>query len=297
VLAIYQINIMLSRRFASYLAEGSISYLYYAQRLIEFPIGVFAVAVATASLPKLSEHASAGQLDALRETYRYSLRVVFFLLLPATAGLLALGEPLAAVLFQRGAFDHAMARETAVTLLGFAAGLVSAGGVRQTAPVFFALEDTRTPVVVSAVSLAVYIVAALSLYQRLATLGLALSVAAASTVNFGLLVVLLRRRLGSLGLIRIGGSVGRALLGSLLCGASAFGVARFGRWELGGGEALNYVVLVAAVGAGAAAYLATSVLLRSQEVREVAAALRRRRGRGAVSAGETPSEERSEDGR
>lgn len=281
-LAIYQINIILARRFASFLPVGSISYLYYSQRLIEFPLGVFAMAVATVSLPKLSGHASTGQLGELKQTYRYALRIVFFVLLPATAGLFALGEPLAAVLFQRGAFSHEMARQTAITLAGFAAGLVAAGGVRQTAPVFFALEDTRTPVIVSALSLLVYIGAALLLQERLQTLGLALAVAISSTVNFVLLAVLLRRRVGLLGFRALAGSVTRAALGAAVCGLAAWGMARLGHWP-DGATLLNTLILAAAVVAGSAAFVLVCVVLGSPEITELKTALRRRRARGKSS--------------
>lgn len=279
-LAIYQINIILARRFASYLPVGSISYLYYAQRLIEFPLGVFAMAVATVSLPKLSAHASTGQLGELKQTYRYALRIVFFLLLPATTGLLALGEPLSAVLFQRGAFDYEMARQTGITLAGFAAGLVAAGGVRQTAPVFFALEDTRTPVIVSALSLLVYVGAALALRQSLQTFGLALAVAISSSVNFVLLALLLRRRIGLLGFRALSKPVARATVGALACGLAAWATARLGHWPAGA-TLFNTAILGVAVLAGTGAFLLVCALLRSPEIAELQGALRRRRGRGA----------------
>ena len=106
---------MLARLLASFLAEGSISYVYYAQRLIEFPIGIFAVALATVSMPSLSSQATAGDIEDVKGTLAYALRLVFFVMLPATAGLAALGLPLTAMLFQRGRYTHAMARETAHT--------------------------------------------------------------------------------------------------------------------------------------------------------------------------------------
>ena len=135
-LAIYELNIIIARQFASYLAEGSISYLYYAARLIEFPMGMFAAAMATVAMPNLSSHAAAGEIDQVKQTYRYALRMVFFIILPATAGLVALALPLTSVLFQRGLFTHAMAAQTAHTLLGFLVGLWAGAGVRQTVPVF-----------------------------------------------------------------------------------------------------------------------------------------------------------------
>lgn len=277
-LAIYQINIILSRRFASFLPDGSISYLYYAQRLIEFPLGIFAVAIATVSMPNLSAHAKAGEMEKVKATYRFAQRIVVFILLPATAGLWALGEPLASVLFQRGAFTDEMARQTAITLAGFAVGLVAAGGVRQTAPVFFALEDTRTPVITSAVALVVFVLGALALYRPLGTLGLALAVALASSANFMLLVTLLRRRIGPLGLREILASSWRAAVASVACGLAAWGTSLMGRWEEGGRALINYPALLLAVAAGGVAYVIACRLLGSPELGELWQAMGRRRG-------------------
>ena len=144
--AVYQMNVVLARQFASFLPEGSISCLYYAQRLIEFPTGIFAAALATAAMPNLATHAAQGAFDHVAKTYVFALRLVVFVMLPATAGLIALARPLVSVLFQRGSFVPEMSEQTAITLVGFAVGLLAAGGSRQTTPVFFALQDTRTPV-------------------------------------------------------------------------------------------------------------------------------------------------------
>jgi putative peptidoglycan lipid II flippase len=280
-LAIYEINVIIGGQFASFLPEGSISYLYYAQRLIEFPMGVFVIALATVAMPNLSSHASAGDMDGLKETYRYALRMAFFVILPATAGLIALGLPLTSVLFQRGQFDHPMAARTAVTLFGFLAGLWAGAGVRQTVPVFYALQDTRTPVRAAAVSLVVYVVAAALMYRRLETLGLALAVACSSVVNFGWLVAVLRRRLGRLGLRAISTSTVRAGLAAGACGVVARLVATLGVWELGGAAARNYAVLLAAVAAGVATYALVAWVLRTPELPELVAAFRRRGSGGS----------------
>jgi putative peptidoglycan lipid II flippase len=276
-LAIYEINVVLARQFSSFLQEGSVSYLYYAQRLVEFPMGIFAVAMATVTMPSLSSRASAGDTEGLKETYRYALRVVFFIILPASAGLAALALPLTSVLFQRGQFSHPMAVQTALTLMGFLAGLWAGAGVKQTVPVFYAMQDTRTPVKVAAVALLAYSVTALLLFQRLGTLGLALAVSASSLINFTLLVLILRRRLGLLGLRKVTVSVLKAGLAAACCGAGAWAVARAGDWTLGGAAAKNYALLLAAVLAGVAIYLALCKLLRIRELGELARAFRSRR--------------------
>ena len=294
-LAIYEINAIIGGQFASFLSEGSISYLYYAQRLIEFPMGVFVVALATVAMPNLSSHASAGDIEGLKDTYRYALRMVLFIILPATAGLVALATPLTSVLFQRGQFDHSMASRTAVTLLGFLAGLWAGAGVRQTVPVFYALQDTRTPVKAAAVSLVVYVAAAALMYRRLETLGLALAVACSSVVNFGWLVAVLRNRLGRLGLRAVSASAIRAGLAAGACAVVARLVATVGAWELGGAAARNYGVLLAAVGAGLATYLVVAWVLRTPELPELVAAFRRRDRRG-IQDERTDGRERQEQG-
>lgn len=275
-LAIYQVNVVLSRQFASFLQEGAISFLYYAQRFIEFPIGIFATAMATVAMPRLSSQAAGGQLAALKQTYGFTLRLVLFVMLPATVGLCVLAEPVVSVLLQRGAFSQAMAQQTAWTLIGFSLGLCAAGGVRQTVPVFYSLQDTRTPVKVSAVALAVYALVAWIIYRPLGTLGLALAVSFSASVQFIVLLWLLRRRLGPLGLTRIATSAARSAAASAVCGAVAWAVARVGRWELGGTSWLNYLVVVLAIGVGGGVYVLGSALMGSPEVGELRAALRRR---------------------
>jgi putative peptidoglycan lipid II flippase len=276
-LAIYEINVILARQLASFLPEGSISYLYYSQRLIEFPMGIFAVAIATVAMPSLSSHATSGKIDRLKETYRYSLRMVFFIILPATAGLVALALPLTSVLFQRGRFTHEMALETATTLLGYLVGLWGGAGVKQTVPVFYALQDTKTPVKVAAVSLVVYVAAALSLFG-LGTAGLALAVSCASIVNFTILVLLLRRRLGLLGLRGVLASAVRAGVASVACGGVAWLVVRYwGNWSVGGADPINYISLLVAVMVGIVAYVAGAKLLGIPELGELIRAFRRRK--------------------
>ena len=279
-LAIYELNVILAGQFASFIGEGAISNLYYAARLVEFPMGIFAVAMATVAMPSLSSHAAAGATDKLKQTYRYALRVVFFIILPASVGLAALAVPITSVLFQRGRFTHEMAVETAMTLLGFLAGLWAGAGVRQTVPVFYAMQDTRTPVKVAAASLAVYGVAAALLFQPLSTLGLSLAVSCSSVVNFTLLLLLLRRRLGPLGLRRVASSVLRSAVAAAGCGAAAHMVSRQVDWSAGGRAPANYGLLLAAVLAGVLAYLLLCKLLRVRELDDLLGAFLRRRGRG-----------------
>ena len=104
-MAVAQVNIFVSNILASYLPQGSITYLYYSMRLIQFPIGIFGVAMGMAVLPALSEHAARGETDRLREDFSYALRLLFFITVPAMAGLIALRGPIVNLLFVRGRFD------------------------------------------------------------------------------------------------------------------------------------------------------------------------------------------------
>jgi len=194
--AVYQINLLLSTLLASYLPVGSISYLYYADRLVQFPVGVFGLAVSTAALPSLSRLAAAGEMDEFREVVRSAMRLSLFISLPATAGLIALAAPLITLLFARGAFGHDAVVATAGALMAYGAGLPAIALVRPLVGAFYALENTRLPVAVAMLCVAVNISLGFVLMQSLAHVGLALAVSASSFVNVGLLSFFLRRRLG-----------------------------------------------------------------------------------------------------
>ena len=279
-LAIYQINVILARQFASFLEAGAISAVYYAQRLIEFPNGIFAVAVATVAMPDMARHAAQGQADAIKSTLTYSVGIVLFIMLPASAGLVALSEPLTAVIFQRGRFTYDDTQRTALTLVGFAVGLFAYGTVRQVSQVFYALQDTRTPVKVSSISLAVFCLSAWFGHRAWATLGLALSVSLASFTNCTLLLWYLRRKLGGLGLRKLVSPVAKSLTASVLCAVAAHLVGRLGTWPLGGRSPLNVVVLAAAVGVGMLVYLGLCHVLRVEALEQLVEAFRQRKHGG-----------------
>jgi len=128
--AVYQINIVIGTILGSLLAEGSVTYLYFADRLVQFPLGVFAIAAATAILPSLSRQAAAEDFEALSDTFVHALKLVFFISIPAMVGLIVLREPIVALLFQRGEFDQSATRLTAQALLYYSLGLWAFSAVR-----------------------------------------------------------------------------------------------------------------------------------------------------------------------
>ncbi len=156
--AVYQLNVFIDTIFASFLPGGSVSYLYFADRLMEFPLGIFAVAMGVAALPSLSELASRGRKEELSETVSFAFRLVSFISVPALVGLIALKTPIINLLFQRGVFDEHATQMTARALLCYCVGLWAIAGVRTVVPAFYALQDTKTPLKIGLICLGANVV-------------------------------------------------------------------------------------------------------------------------------------------
>jgi len=256
---VYQVNLLVSTFLASWLPDGSVSYLYYADRLFELPLGIFAVSLGTASLPSLSRLAARREDAAFRETLTDALRMTTFVVLPATAGLLVLARPILAVLLQRGAFDATMVDATAQALVCYALALLPVAGVRVVAPAFYALHDTRTPVLAAFWSLWVNLAASLALMVPLKHAGLALATAVSSGFNLAYLLWHLNRKVGTLPLARARSSLGR-MLGATVGMAVAVALGSWwAPWERGG--LVAGASLAALVAGGGAFYLVLGRLL------------------------------------
>ncbi len=267
--AVYQLTVFINTVLASLLHSGSVSYLYYADRLIQFPLGIFAIAVSTAILPSLSRQAADGDTAALVGTMGFGLRLTMFIVLPAMVGLLVLARPLVVLLFGRGAFGPAEATATAGALIGYGSGLWAFAGVRSVVPAFYALKDTKTPVLVAAVCLLINVGASLALMGPLAHVGLAVATAVTGVCNLAGLLLLLRRRLGRLGGRAILASVQKVLLVSALMAGVCAAVAYLPDWGPAAGQWHRLARPLAAVLAGAAAYLLGARLLGLEELGDV----------------------------
>lgn len=194
--AVYQINILVGTLLASLLPAGSISYLYYADRLVQFPLGIFAQAAATAVLPSLSRQAADGDRNGMGETFGHAMGLVLFITIPAMVGLIVLREPLVALLFKRGAFTSEATRLTSDALLYYALGLWAFSAVRIVVSTFYAMKDTRTPVITATIAIVANILFGIALMGPMKHCGLALATSLSSMVNLGLLLFVLRKRLG-----------------------------------------------------------------------------------------------------
>ncbi len=273
---VYQVNTMLGRTFLSFSGEGAQSYIYYGQRLVEIPQGMFALAIAGASLPTLSDLRAKGDLPRIRELFGYSLRLTLLLAIPSSVILAVLAEPIVAVAFGRGAFERADVIETARSLLWQAAGVWAIASVRTVVPLYYAFNDTRTPVIASAVNLVVFAGVALALLGPLDHVGVAIALSAAGVAQLFTLLALLRSKVGRLGLRAVVTSAARIGVASAAMGAACWAVARYGDWARGGHSATNVLVLLGAIAAGGTVFLAVAALLRAPELRDLLAAVRRR---------------------
>ena len=278
--AVYQINILVGTLLASLLAEGSVSYLYYADRLVQFPLGVFGQAAATAVLPSLSRQAAGGDHAAMGETVGHAMGLVLFITIPAMVGLIVLREPIVALLFQRGAFDARAARLTSVALLYYALGLWAFSAVRIIVATFYAMQDSRTPVITATVSIAANLVLGVALMGPLKHGGLALATAMASMLNLALMVSVLRRKLG---LIRW-----RPILVSCLKTAAASALMALFVWLIremsvfaptSGGSVRLLIMNGLAIGGGVAVFSAAARGLGIPEWHQVMGLVKRSLGR------------------
>ncbi|HDR06384.1 MAG TPA: murein biosynthesis integral membrane protein MurJ, partial [Candidatus Coatesbacteria bacterium] len=281
-LAVVRINLLVDNALASLLGEGVISALNYAERLLQFPLGVFGVALGTAILPTLATAAARGEEEKLRGTVNYSLRLALCVAVPATLGLVMLREPLVALFYQRGAFDAAATHETAWALLFYALGLVGYIGVSVVAPVFYSRQDTRTPVVAAAVAVGVNIALDLALMWWMRQGGLALASAVASFVNLGWLLWRLRRRMGRIGLRRILDSGWRFAAAGAVMAAVLWAWVRFSGFAPETAVFLDKLwVGLGGVAVGAVVFFLAARLFRAPELKDVlgllSALLRRRR--------------------
>ena len=190
--AAVQINVFVNTNFASAIidpatgtiANGPVSWLNYAFRFMQFPIGVFGVAVATATLPTLSRNTNQLDYGAFRQTLAHSLTLVFLLCIPSAVGLAVLGRPIVALIFEHGKFTSFDTVQTANALAAYAIGLAGYGAIKVVSPAFYALNDARTPMFISLFSIAVNYLMNSLLVSRFGHVGLAFSTSTVALVNF-----------------------------------------------------------------------------------------------------------------
>jgi putative peptidoglycan lipid II flippase len=266
-----QINFLATTILASRLVEGSIAALNYAFQLLMLPWGVFANAISTAVFPTLSQDAALDRRDELTRVLSLALRTILYLTVPAGVGLFVLREPLIRLLFERGQFTAASTAMTAQALMFYAPALFAIATTEIVTRGFYALKDTRTPVLVGVATVTLNIILSLILSRSMGHGGLALAYSLANIVETVILLTVIRGRLGGLDGQRLAMSVLRIVVAAAIMGEGlALGVYAAGDLLVSASLLVRFILVSILMVAGAAIYLSLTVWLGSEEITSLA---------------------------
>jgi putative peptidoglycan lipid II flippase len=266
--SVAQINVLVGGIIASLLGVGKISYLYFSDRLMEFPLGLFGIALATVMLPTLSRQAANHAMDEFSRTIDWAMKLVVLIALPAAIGLVILASPLLVTLFYGGIFSRLDVEMAAISLQAFALGLVGFSFVKILAPAFFAREDTRTPVKYGLIALAINFVLSVLLAWYLTNVGyaashagLALATSIAAIANAWLLYRGLRRERSLTHTAGWGALMLRVVIANAAMIAALLWLQRPLDWWIGASTFDRSFQLVMVIVAGAVVYFVTLAVL------------------------------------
>ncbi|HKA25704.1 MAG TPA: murein biosynthesis integral membrane protein MurJ [Candidatus Eisenbacteria bacterium] len=282
-LSAVQINVVINSWLASTLGTGAVSWLAYAFRILFVPIGLFGTALATVSLPSFSRFVAAGDMEGFKQTLGRAVRLAILLGLPAAVFLVVLSRPLTALLYQHGLFTAHDTVQTANALMAYCVGLAAFSGIRVLVPAFYALGDTKTPLVASFLSVAVNLALNLWLMRVWGHVGLALSLGFTSVFNFAQLWLWMKRRVGNLGGHLVLTTTARAAVACALMGGVLYLLGAWGEtWPVQGWLSRATVVgLGVVLGGGLVIWLygVFGISERDELVGALTAVARRFRGR------------------
>ena len=278
-----QVNVMVNSGFASMLGDGPVSWLTWAFRLMQLPLGIFGVAVGTVTLPVVSRFAAVQDLAGVRSTLSHGLRLAFLLTIPCAIGLIFFAEPIISLIFQRGHFTYESTLQTAAALQYYAVGLVAYSSIKVLAPAFYAINKRNLPMMVSFFSIATnYLLNQVFTFQLgWGHRGLAFSTSLVAIINFAILYGMMTRHIGGLETRALLKNLGKLAFASLplalVCVAA-------NQWLFAGLATMAFLPkLVAVLGTitvAAAVFGGSVALLRIEEVEDVLAMLKRKLGRG-----------------
>jgi putative peptidoglycan lipid II flippase len=281
-----QVNVMVNSIFASFLEDGAVSWLSYAFRLMQLPLGIFGVAVATVTLPAVSKIAAGGDMAHFRETLAKAVRLALFLTLPATVGLMMMSSEIIGLIYQRGKFTANDTLQTAQALKFYAVGLMAYACIKVLSPAFYALERKWTPMLVTffGIGLNILLNWQLTFRMGLGHKGLALSTGLVASIDFVILYFLMRRAAGGMETLKVVGSLGRILVAAAGLGAvCVLGREWLAPWLSAASLFDRAWSLLAIIGAAAAVYFGLCALLRVEEARDAVALFKRKISRRAIT--------------
>lgn len=264
-----QINIFINTFFASSCAEGSVAWLNYAFRLLQFPIGIFGVGIAIAATPVIARHAAARDLEGLRQAFIAALNLALLITIPAAVGLAVLAEPIIAVIFQHGRFTAFDTQQTAAALFYYTLGLFAYAGVKVVVPVFYAINDTKYPVIGSFLAVAgnfLFVTWTLEVLQHRA---IALATSLSMILNFVFLSIVLYFKIQGYPVRRLLTGTGKICLAAAVMGVGVYLLKIGGQSYFPASLPGRLLLLVCAVGLGILLYVATAASCRLPELKEL----------------------------
>ncbi|MCX5686123.1 MAG: murein biosynthesis integral membrane protein MurJ [Candidatus Omnitrophica bacterium] len=270
---VYQVNVFVSTILASLSSiagDGAVAALYYANRIWQLPLAIFGIALAQAALPAMSRHVALNDMAKLKDTLSFSLKILFFILIPSSIGLMVLSAPITRVLFERGAFTSYSTGITSSALFFYAIGLVACGGIKVLVSTFYSMHDTLTPVKIASLSLVLNIALNLALMGPLKVGGLALATSIAAAFNFIALYILLKKRLGDFGTNLIISSFLKVTLAGLVMALAL-------KASLIYFPGHNVVILLGDIAVGIAAFAAACYIFKVNELKEFLAWITKKR--------------------
>ncbi len=287
-----QINVLINTYFVSGI-DGAQGWLSYAFRLMQFPIGLFGVAVGTAAIPVLSRLASEGKIKDFRDTVSSSMNLVFLMTLPSACGLIVLGEPIIRLIYERGKFDATATSMTAVALAGYSVGLTGYAAIKILSPAFYALNDAKTPMIIAIASIGVNFIGSYFLREWLSHygvtpetpygyghVGVAMATSIVALVNFFALALMMRKRIKRLNgrdiILSFMKIAAASAILSVVCYASYyFLLNRLGAVTF----SIKLIEVLMPIALGGIAFVIAAKLLRVHELEQAYGMLRRKLGR------------------
>ncbi|TFG92492.1 MAG: murein biosynthesis integral membrane protein MurJ, partial [Candidatus Atribacteria bacterium] len=275
-LAITEINVVVDRTIASTLIDGSISALYYSNRLVQFPLGVFGIAISIAIFPTLAKHIAENNIPEFKKSLLFGLRMLLFTTIPSAVGLIVLKDSMIRLIYEHGTFNRVATNMTASALLYYSIGLFAYACVRLITMSFYALKDAKTPVKIGIYIVFINIALDLILVRYLAHSGLALATSVAAILNLIILIKVLKDRIGAIELKSQALFLMKIVVSSIFLGIICILISHYFSSILDLNNKYNQIIqVIASIFGGSAAYLISSYILGVKEVRSLKHSIKR----------------------
>lgn len=287
-----QINVLINTYFVSGI-DGAQGWLSYSFRLMQFPIGLFGVAVGTAAIPVLSRLAKEGKTVEFRDTLSSSMNLVFLMTIPAACGLIVLGEPIVRLIYEHGKFTSTATTMTAFALAGYSVGLAGYAAIKVVSPAFYAMNDAKTPMIIALASIVVNALGSYFFREWLSHygvtpetpsgyghVGVALATSCVALINFVALIWFMRRKIRRLNGRVIAAAFFKVLAAALVMSAVCYASYYLLHTQIGGTRLVNHAIeAFVPIVLGAATFVVMAKLLKVSELEQAIGAIRRKLAR------------------